>query len=165
MSEEIIIDGMSSENGFIPNSKRGLTTEITRLKQENEFLIKKYEASLKNNEAKTLNWLEFQGCKKENERLKQENEELKAKIETYVCSANCHKYKEAEKLKQENEELKARQIKSLGFVCDCEENAKYKQALEEIREHLKSVSYLAPSSTRNLKHAIEDIINEVLDER
>ena len=46
-------------------------------------------------------------------------------------------YKQLQRLKQENEELKARRIKSLGFICDCEEREKYKQALEEIREICK----------------------------
>lgn len=39
-----------------------------------------------------------------------------------------------ERLEQENKELKKRQITKNGFICDCEQNAKYKQALEEIRE-------------------------------
>lgn len=142
MSEEIIIDDVNVEgceyfNGFCEKydtdcseKNNCIYKQLQRLKQENEFLIKKYEASLKDNEAKTLSWLEFQECKKE------------------------------------NEELKAKQIKSLGFICDCEENVKYRQALEKIRERLKFVSYLAPQSTRNLKYAIEDIINkELLDER
>ena len=48
MSEEIIIDGVSFENGFIPNPKRGLTAKITHLKQENEQLKKQLEFSRTN---------------------------------------------------------------------------------------------------------------------
>lgn len=68
-------------------------------------------------------------------------------------------------LKQENEKLKE--------TCDgllkiqyalADESKKFEGVLEEIREQLKAVSYLAPLSTRSLKHAIEGIINEVLDE-
>ena len=89
------------------------------------------------------------------QRLKQENEELKARFNEIYNNAEqlANKYNkydgkkenelaeiinkttdERNKYKQENEELKAKRIKSLGFICDCEENAKYKQTLEEIRE-------------------------------
>lgn len=73
---------------------------------------------------------------------------------------------EITRLKQENEKLKE--------TCDgllkiqyalADEAKKFEEALENIKERLKAVSYLAPSSTRDLKYAIEDIINEVLDER
>ena len=60
-----------------------------------------------------------------------------------------------EKLKQENEELRAKQIKSLGFICDCEENVKYKQALEEIRDLKVS---------QGIKDDVLKMINEVLKE-
>lgn len=43
-------------------------------------------------------------------------------------------FKQLKRLQKENEELKERQITKNGFICDCEQNAKYKQALEEIRE-------------------------------
>ena len=47
MNEEIIIDGVSSENGyFIPNPERGLTAEIVYLKQENEKLKKERDILL-----------------------------------------------------------------------------------------------------------------------
>ena len=37
-------------------------------------------------------------------------------------------------LQKENEGLKKKQITKNGFICDCEQNAKYKQALEEIKK-------------------------------
>lgn len=39
--------------------------------------------------------------------------------------------KQCHKLQKENEELKKRQITKNGFICDCEQNAKYKDALEK----------------------------------
>lgn len=38
------------------------------------------------------------------------------------------------RLQEENNKLRKRQITKNGFICDCEQNANYKQALEEIRE-------------------------------
>lgn len=43
-------------------------------------------------------------------------------------------HKQLQQVKAENEELKKRQITKNGFICDCEQNEKYRQALEEIRE-------------------------------
>lgn len=50
---------------------------------------------------------------------------------------NVQLYEKNVHLQKENEKLKKRQITKNGFICDCEQNAKYKQALEEIREMLK----------------------------
>ncbi len=50
--------------------------------------------------------------------------------------------------------------------CEYETNCYYKQLkraeqkLEKIKEHLETVSYLAPFSTRVLKHSIKTIIEE-----
>ena len=59
-------------------------------------------------------------------RLQEENEGLK--------SLNDFNVQKIEVLQEENEKLKKRQITKNGFICDCEQNAKYKQALEEIRD-------------------------------
>ena len=53
------------------------------------------------------------------------------------------------KLHQENERLRKRQITKNGFICDCEQNVKYRQALEEIRE--------IASAIINGKHITNDI--------
>ena len=135
MSKEIIIDGVSSENGFIPNPKRGLTAEIARLKQENSLLA--YNLHLK---------------EQENEQLKEENYQLQKSCqicENFIDGIPCKPLRDMDY--------------DLQKVIN--QRDKYINALEEMREYLKSVSSLAPSSTRNLKYAIEDIINEVLDEQ
>ena len=52
-----------------------------------------------------------------------------------LLSEELDKYKVAVfKLTEENERLKKRQITKNGFICDCEQNVKYRQALEEVRE-------------------------------
>ena len=73
------------------------------------------------------------------------------KYNNYCCDLhkdNCDyledcDFKKYKRLQKENEELKARRIKSLGFICDCEEREKYKQTLEEIREIAEN-SYSIP---------------------
>ena len=77
---------------------------------------------------------------------------------------------ENERLKEENEELKKRQITKNGFICDCEQNVKYRQALEEIREITEQDrncmnSELACCQCCDKLDLIKDIISEVLDER
>ena len=70
------------------------------------------------------------------------------------------------RLQRENEELKKRQITKNGFICDCEQNAKYKQALEEIRDILCNgrTFYKGYFDTPNLSRTDKAIkvINEVL---
>ena len=52
-----------------------------------------------------------------------------------LLSEELDKYKVAVfKLTEENERLKKRQITKNGFICDCEQNVKYRQALEEIQK-------------------------------
>ena len=101
-----------------------------------------------------------------NVQLKQENEELKARLQTLndeilTVEITTEEFENYKKLKQENEELKARRIKSLGFICDCEENVRYRQALEEIREkaqkHIKAEQICFADEIINL-------INEVLND-
>jgi len=59
------------------------------------------------------------------------------------CAKNsCAVYKwllEHKRLQKENDELKKRQVTKNGFICDCEQNVKYKQALEEIRKKITPV--------------------------
>jgi len=122
-----------------------------------EFLIKEYVASLKNNEAKTLSWLEFQGCKKENEQLKQENEELKQEVKNFrdMAKKGLDEFKDVggcwgcglqlqlnqdiqdiKQLKAECEELKEK-IETYNCSANCykyKEAEKYKQVLEKIKE-------------------------------
>ena len=74
---------------------------------------------------------------KQLQRLKQENEELKEKINTYVCSTNCHKYIQADK---------------------------YKQALEDIKDRLIAVTEDEPKSTTKLILDLRPIIERVLNE-
>lgn len=42
-------------------------------------------------------------------------------------------------LQKENEELKKRQITKNGFICDCEQNEKYKEQLQPLKRELKKV--------------------------
>ena len=83
-----------------------------------------------------------------------------------LLSEELDKYKVAVfKLTEENEELKKRQITKNGFICDCEQNVKYRQALEEI----KNLAELEVTLDKNSKafypaniQRILDVINEVL---
>ena len=113
-------------------------------------------------------------------RLQAENEELKEQIkqlEDFIKSDGeidhiNHEY--TYKLKQENEELKKRQITKNGFICDCEQNVKYRQALEEIRELMQENcnqcfeidNFTKPDDCGICEWArVLKIISEVLDER
>ena len=104
--------------------------------------------------------------KHENKRLQEENDELKDRCEDYLKQLNALKpenkllHKEIKKLQKENEELKKRQITKNGFICDCEQNTKYKQALEEIRNIVETP--IIPD--KNRFDEITNKINEVLDE-
>lgn len=64
-------------------------------------------------------------------------------------------------LQKENEELKKRQITKNGFICDCEQNAKYREALEKIREIALKKEYL---SLFECLDDIWDITNKALNE-
>ena len=88
----------------------------------------KYGAELKR---EVINELlsEFQRVNEENERLKKELWQLQ-----HRKMWNKEATLQAELLIKENEELKNRQITKNGFICDCEQNVKYRKALEEIRE-------------------------------
>jgi hypothetical protein len=77
-------------------------------------------------EAQNCYFKQFKRLQEENEKLKNKNNDL---IEE-IASGNI----DIAILQKENEELKKKQITKNGFICDCEQNAKYKQALEEIRE-------------------------------
>ena len=93
---------------------------------------------------------------KELKRTRQINSELISKANAYdklVILAN-DRLDIIDRLKQENEELKKRQITKNGFICDCEKNAKYKQALEEIRniaEHWLKNDWSCYYCRRNIK--------------
>lgn len=72
------------------------------------------------------------------EKLQEENKRLQMLScancgEKYLSPDGAELYEKNVQLQKENEELKKRQITKNGFICDCEQNAKYKQALEEIR--------------------------------
>lgn len=105
-----------------------IKANIDQLKKENEELHLKYAG------CKTANT----GINELNSELKTENEELKAKIETYVCSANCYKYIEANK---------------------------YKQALEEVRDRIKGYHLKVGGEVvgADTIYDIEKKISEVLD--
>lgn len=101
MSEEIIIDGVNvaeceyyfKDNGVIAPDGTSERTDICTSP----------EHTCENNDSCYCN----KDCYyKQLQRLKQENEELKEKINSYICSANCYKYKEAEKYKQALEEIR-----------------------------------------------------------
>lgn len=79
--------------------------------------------------------------------------------EKYLSPDGAELYEKNVQLQKENEELKKRQITKNGFICDCEQNAKYKQALEEIKNEigdLKDINKLI-----NLQKIL-DKINEAL---
>lgn len=50
--------------------------------------------------------MEAEEGKEINAELKAENEELKEKVENYICSTNCYKYKEAQSYKQALEKVR-----------------------------------------------------------
>ena len=76
------------------------------------------------------------------EKLQQENEDLRQvrKNSPDIQEPYIYLYrqikKQCHKLEEENEDLKKRQISKIGFFCDCEQNAKYRQTLEEIRKEI-----------------------------
>lgn len=92
--------------------------------------------------------------------IKDDPELQKAVIEEFL--------NDIKRLQTENERLKSRQITKNGFICDCEQNVKYKQALEEIKEYLqqfkkkKSSFYTLNDVITNIANNIEKIISEVL---
>ena len=101
---------------------------------------------------------------KQLKRLQKENKRLQMLScancgEKYLSSDGAELYEKNVQLQEENEELKKRQITKNGFICDCEQNAKYKQALEEIR-------IISQNWTNKLMNdgycEILDKINEVL---
>ena len=99
----------------------------------------------------------------ENERLNSiclqlQSSESKQNLEKVNCE------RENYKLRKENEELKKRQITKNGFICDCEQNVKYRQALEEIREIAKIAFIVCDDECGNANKfaEIQDKINEVL---
>ncbi len=103
----------------------------------------------------------------ENERLKAthlqlQNSELKQHLEKVNCE------REKSKLRKENEELKKRQITKNGFICDCEQNVKYRQALEEIKKTTEQdrncmTSELSCCQCCDKLDLIKEIISEVLE--
>lgn len=79
---------------------------------------------------------------------------------------NCY-YKQLKRLQKENEGLKKKQVTKNGFICDCEQNAKYKQALKEIR-HFAALEAMLDKNLKAFYPAniqrILDVINEVLND-
>lgn len=85
-----------------------------------------------------------------------------------LLSEELDKYKAVVfKLTEENEELKKRQITKNGFICDCEQNVKYRQALEEISKLINETCWdYTDISIIPVKEKMLKVINEVLkDER
>ena len=118
-------------------------------------------------EAQNCYYKQLKHLQVENKRLNSiclqlQNSESKQHLEKVNCE------RENYKLHKENEELKKRQITKNGFICDCEQNVKYKQALEEIREiadeETNTDRLLHYKELRHYKNycAILDIISEVL---
>ena len=171
MSEKIIIDGVNvAECSYYNEENKPYCCEIwdneceaqncyfkqlQRLKQENEELKKRCEDWAMET-VKTQGIID--GCEIKIERLKQENKKLKeykneAKIEYENLLINRNDFAErAEKLEQENKELKE-DINKRTHCISCQRelencrlsitNAKYKQALEEIREVLARIDFLS----------------------
>ena len=91
------------------------------------------------------------------------------------CKECFNKQEEIERLKQENKELKA-EIDRCNDEFGCDEMAKYKQALEEIREMFRECCYNANfmnncsekckfyKSCNGELSAIRDKINEALND-
>ena len=63
-------------------------------------------------------------------------------------------------LKKENEGLKKKQITKNGFICDCEQNAKYKQALEEIRSYCDEQNLKADYTACYITNRIDEVLKE-----
>lgn len=84
---------------------------------------------------------------KTNKQLINENEDLKDTIKKFTCQSECYKNKETKKYKQECEELKEELKMNQNFVRDgsiestalCKILEKYKQALDEIENVIKSL--------------------------
>lgn len=149
MNGEIIVDGVSYENGcFIPNHKRGSTAEISCLKQENE-------------------------------RLKQENDKLRfpQKDLSYAVLSK-EEFEDYQNLKQENETLKIECDMYKTYYRAKHDDIdgkifKYKEALEEIRGVLElyANTWVNPLYYPNLNYdntkAKEGLkmIDEVLDDK
>ena len=103
------------------------------------------------------------------EEVLEENEELKAGL-CKQCDFQKQYFSETKKLLAENEELKKRQITKNGFICDCEQNVKYRQALEEIRAITEQDrncmnSELSCCQCCDKLDLIKEIISEVLGEQ
>lgn len=88
--------------------------------------------------------LEYKRLQEENEELKKANNLKNELLSDLGCptvaTAKRLQFTLKEQIKnlqKENENLKKRQITKNGFICDCEQNAKYKQALENIRTYIK----------------------------
>ena len=94
---------------------------------------------------------QLQRLKKENEKLKNKNNDL---IEE-IASGNI----DIAILQKENEELKKKKIKSLGFICDCEENERYKQALEEIKEIINEQNLISDKPISQSEFTLERLCN------
>lgn len=145
MSEEIIIDGVNIAGCDYYNAKndKGDWCDLTCTREHAPFFRCE---SMPN-----CYYKQFQRLKQENEKLKEENYQLQKSCqicENFIDGIPCKPLRDMDY--------------DLQKVIN--QRDKYINALEEIRERLKSVSYLAPQSTRNLKYAIEDIISEVLNE-
>ena len=134
------------------------TGEIERLEQENK-------------ELKELKCKFKEYCTCDTERLQAENERLNSiclqlqssELKQHLEKVNCER--ENYELRKENEELKKRQITKNGFICDCEQNVKYRQALEEIR-NLAELEVILDKNSKafypaNVQRTL-DVINEVL---
>ena len=140
-------------------------SETKKLLAENEALKQRLSNCEEfSNELSELLLNNIKTLQAENERLNSaclqlQSSELKQNLEKVNCERKNYE------LRKENEELKKRQITKNGFICDCEQNVKYRQALEEIR-NLAELEVILDKNSKafypaNIQRTL-DVINEVL---
>ena len=128
---------LASQLDFEVQKKECLEQECERLKEQ-----------LKTLDDEDITYQLTEEQYKEYDQLKAENEELKNTImqkcpqcgEVYLNPIGCELYEQIDQLKAENEKLKNFHINLVGVKeCEIRELARYKQAIEKIKEICKNV--------------------------
>lgn len=126
--------------------------QLKRLQEDNEKIKKQYNCYACGNCKGKEDYINLEkhhkGLRKQFDELVKRNNTLSLRIE---------------ELEKENKKLKKRQITKNGFICDCEQNAKYKQALKEIRKLINETCWdYTDISIIPVKEKMLEVINEVL---